>query len=127
MLTIRKAQMDLFATHFAKRFRRELRLHVRTEFPIHTQTMTDVDLDRQIGEGLVRGRTHGLTTERDLMLFVDLPFLLGPDFERDPKRIWVRRILLNQTLEGSAKMEAIYRRLAAFEDSAAAVSTPPAS
>jgi hypothetical protein len=127
MLIIRKTQMDLFATHFARRFREDLRHHVRGEFAAQTARMTDADLDKLIGEGLVRGRSHELTTERDLTLFVDLSFLLGVDFERDVRCGWVRRTLLNKSLDGPAKIEAIYRRLAAFENAAAAASTPSAT
>ena len=120
MLTIRKAQMAAFETLFARRFREDLKRHVRGEFPTQTQTLDDASLDKLISECINRGRIYEVTTERDLTLFVDLLFLAGQDFDHNRKMAWARRILLDKHLDGTAKMQAIYQRLAAFENAAAA-------
>ena len=120
MLTIRKAQMAVFETLFARRFREELKRHVRGEFPTQTQPLDDAALETLISEGVNRGRGYEITTERDLTLFVDLLFLAGQDFDHNRKMSWARRILLDKNLDGTAKMQAIYQRLAAFENAAAA-------
>jgi hypothetical protein len=73
-----------------------------------------------VGEGIIRGRIYGVTTERDLTLFIDLLFLAGQDFDHNRKMTWARRILLDKNLDGTAKMQAIYQRLGALENGAAA-------
>jgi hypothetical protein len=118
MLTIRKAQMAVFETLFARRFRENLKRHVRDEFPTQTQSQDDTTLDKLISDGITRGRIYEITTERDLTLFVDLLFLAGQDFDHSRKMAWARRILLDKNLDGTAKMQAICQRLGALENAA---------
>lgn len=116
MLTIRKEQMGVFETLFQERFRENLRLHLRGELAEETKGITDAELGRLIQVGIERARGYEITTERDITLFVDLMFLKGRDFDRDPTLPWVRTTLINKQLDGEAKMQAIFRRLAAFEN-----------
>lgn len=116
MLTIRKEQMGVFETLFLERFRKTLRLHLREEFAEETTKMTDGELDKLIQLASDRARTYNVTTECDVTLFADLMFLKSRDFDRDPALPWVRTMLLDRELDGATKMQAIYRRFAAFEN-----------
>lgn len=125
MLVIRKEQMAVFEAHLSQRFRQQARQHVKDEFPTQTKTLTDPAIDKAIADGMERARLYEVTAERDILLFVDLNFSFGPNFENDRKMAWAKKILLDKSMEGPAKMEAIYRRLAAYENRAAATDRAP--
>ena len=113
MLIIRKEQLAVLEAHMLGRFRERLLRHLRTELPAETQSRTDEQLFAMIDDGLRRGRGFGVTTERDLTLFVDLMFLHSPKFDEAPDMAWARNILMNHELDGETKMSLIYQRLAA--------------
>jgi hypothetical protein len=105
--------MTVLEADTAKRFYDSLRKHLRTELHEETRALSDGQILPMIKEGVERGRQYGVTTERDLTLFVDLIFLLSPKFEDAPDMNWAKRILLNKEIEGGAKMGLIYKQLAA--------------
>jgi len=113
MLIIRKEQLAVLEAHMLGRFRERLLRHLRIELPAETQTLADEQLFPMIDDGLRRGRGFGVTTERDLTLFVDLLFLHSPHFEEAPDMAWAKKILVNCELAGENKMSLIYQRLAA--------------
>lgn len=113
MLIVRKEQMAVLEAYMAERFRSSLRKHLRAELREETRNLSDEQIKPLIEEGIQRGRQYGVTTERDLTLFVDLIFLHSPKFEDAPDMNWTKRILLNKELEGDAKMDLIYKQLAA--------------
>jgi len=116
MLIIRKEQMSVFETQFSRRFRDGLLEHVRTEFAESVKNLADPALQRLLDDAITRSLTYGVTAERDVALFADLLFLLGHQFDREARLGWARKILLDSSLDGEAKMKAIYSRLAAMEN-----------
>src|SRR3954466_5305786 len=118
MLIVRKEQMAMFEAHLGQRFRNQVRKHVRQEFPEQTKGLTDPAIDKRIADATERARLYEIGTERDITLFVDLVFLLGANFEQERKMAWAKKILVDSSMEGAAKMKAVYTRLAAFENRA---------
>ena len=116
MLTIRKQQMAVLEARLARQFRIGLRRHVREELEAEAKDITDSELDQMIQQAVERGRSYEVTAERDVSLFLDLMILKGRDFDRDPKFLWARKILVDKELDGAAKMKAIYGRLAVLEN-----------
>ena len=105
--------MAVLETRMAKRFRENVRKHLRTELAKETENVSDADLLRRIDEAIVRGRKYIVTTERDVMLFVDLTFILSQNFEDAQDMRWAKKILLNNELDGDVKLSLIYQQLAA--------------
>ncbi len=116
MLTIRKEQMAVFEAHLERRFRASLHQHVRKDLEAEAKPLSDVELDRLVTLAIERGRTYGVTSERDVGLFLDLMLLKGRDFDRDPKLLWARKILNDKSQDGPTKMKAIYGRLATLDN-----------
>lgn len=116
MLTIRKDQMAAFEVKLARKFRAQLRNHARNDLAAETEKISDLDLETMIDGALERGKGYGVTSERDVSLFFDLMILKGRGFDQDRKLSWIRKILTDETMEGSAKMNAIYMRIAALEN-----------
>ncbi len=113
MLTIRKRQLEVLEAYMLERFCDRLRRHLRRELAAETRDRSDEALLSMIHAGIQRGRQRGVTTERDLTLFVDLEFLKSPHFEEAPDMAWAKTILENKDLDGETKMSLIYQRLAA--------------
>jgi hypothetical protein len=113
MLTIRREQMVALEAHMTMSFREKLLSHVRQEFHEESAKMTDPQVLQMIDEGIRRSRTYAVTSERDVTLFVDLMFAISPRFEDASDMKWAQNILLNPELEGTLKMELIYKQLAA--------------
>ncbi len=53
----------------------------------------------------------GLTSEYDVVRFVDLTFILAGDFDTNPLAMWTRPILADRTLAPSARMDRLYQRM----------------
>jgi len=115
MLTIRREQMTLLEAYMAKRFRESVFQHVRQALADETKDMPDQQVVHLIDQGIQRGRDYGLSSERDLISFVDLMFAISPTFENTPDMRWAKKILLDKTVEGDVKMSLIYQRLAALQ------------
>ena len=116
MLEIRKEQMVVFETLFKERFRSMLTRHARDELAAETESMNDVELEELIDEAVIRGKAYGIVSERDVMLFFDLLILQGQDFDQRRKFQWMSRILADESVDGTTKMDSIYGRLAALEN-----------
>jgi hypothetical protein len=66
-----------------------------------------------------RAAFHGLGDRRGTLLYVDLVFMLGSHFDRDPLLPWAAEILADRTLGSArARMDALYRQAVAFREQA---------
>ncbi len=123
MLIIRKQQMDALAATMGRRFRETLKMHLRQDLREETGSLSDEMLLRRMDAAIARARQHGLSSERDLALFVDLDFTLGQNFENQRNEMWIKRILTQKETAAAAKMDLIYQRLAAQQTAPAQTET----
>jgi hypothetical protein len=93
MFELREDHLTAFRNTAAANFEDRAVAHLRKELPDQTAGLTDDDLRRRIRSSMNRGRQYGLTSERQLMRFVDADFLLGDSFEVDPQQSWSAAIL----------------------------------
>jgi hypothetical protein len=110
MLIIRKAQMDVLGSEMAKRFTEKAVAHLRDTFPDARQR-TDEDLRTLVEHGTARAKGYGLTRTFEVMLFINLVVALGADFDARPEHAHLRRLLENQSLSPSQRLQLIYNRL----------------
>lgn len=113
MLTLRPEQMTALRRVRHDDFLARLRRHVETHFPDAVRGLGREGLRRTLTERLRRGRHHGFETERDLVKWVNLTFVLGEGFDRDPELPWAARILGNLDIGPTLKINRLY--LAALE------------
>ena len=102
----------------AWRFRQDLLQRLRSEFKEECRFRANDELLALIEEGIQRSRTYGITIERDIILFVFLMVLHGPQFEEAKEMAWAKKILLKKDMDGEAKMSLIYQLLAARQSPA---------
>ena len=96
MLIIRRAQMRVFKRHLRRDFERMVVAHLREHFPDDCAQLGDEGLRDRVHDGVRRAARWGLGAERDVRVFIDLMFALGPDFDADPSLPWARAILTDR-------------------------------
>ena len=111
MLRIRKEQYDFLENNMRRRFILDLCSHVRSNFPEESEAYSDDDLEEQIVNDLSIGKEHGLSSEKDLILFADLTWILGKDYLTNKDYKWVQKFLNKESWEPDVRMAFIYRRL----------------
>lgn len=84
--------------------------HVRRVFP-QTERLLGTELLHRVSLAHRKARTYGLTTEKNIALYVDLGFGLGHNFEGRPECEWIVRILEDPGHSEHAKTYLIYRDL----------------
>jgi hypothetical protein len=98
------------AAHLA--FERKLTRQLAADAHAETSTTPLAGLQERVHQALVRGRRHGITSQSDLAEFGKLLFEMGGT-PPGPEPKWLRRILTDPKLEGSARVLQIRERLRA--------------
>jgi hypothetical protein len=77
-------------------FMRRLREHLRGAPGM--SALSEADLEEFIRLGVQRAQGHGLTSQRQVALYLTLMALLGAGFDSDPQLPWVRTILADRII-----------------------------
>src|SRR5262245_37100012 len=88
MFKIRKEQLQTFGQTAAEDFEERALPYVKEFFPKHVVLLGEDGIRKVIRHAKARGATHGLTTERDLRLYLSLMCMLGSSFDSDPQLPW---------------------------------------
>lgn len=84
MLRIRPEQMQAFERPVQNSLECRLYAHVKRTAPARCRQMGADSVREQIRLGIERAREYAIEADYDVMRYVDLSFLVGPDFDRDP-------------------------------------------
>jgi hypothetical protein len=95
LLKIRKEQEDVFRQRALADFESRAIKHLRRDLGEQTAPFDDHELRRRVHEGITRAGSYGLTTEKQVMCFVDVTFLLGESFDAASDNTWVSQVLRN--------------------------------
>jgi hypothetical protein len=76
-----------------RRFEDDLIAHFRDRLPGHMEQLGDDGAREAIRHGVVRAAGYGIVREPGVAAYVKLMFVLGPDFDRDPRLGWAEAIL----------------------------------
>jgi hypothetical protein len=80
-----------------RHFEARLRKHVLKYFESSCASLGEEDFATLLQLGIQRAQAHGFVAESDVCKFVDLMFVFGVDFDRDPAYTWILRILRKKT------------------------------
>lgn len=111
MLKLRKEHLDAFAAQVVNLFTSRVVAHVKTVWPAECAELGDDAVADTVASAIKRAGALALSTEYDVVRFVDLGFILVKDFETNPLAAWTRPILADGTLAPSAKMDRLYQRM----------------
>jgi len=93
MFQLRDGHLCAFNSAAMDNFEQRGVRHLRRRLPRATSAFSDEELRLRVRDGIRRARPYGLTTERQVMCFVDTGFLIGEDFDTRPDSYWARAIL----------------------------------
>ena len=125
MVMIRRAQMTAFQDAALRDFERRMVLHLSQTFPAVCEPLGDAGVRESIQYGMQRAGSYGIAAERDVCKYIDLMFVFGRDFDKDPSLPWAAGILHDDDLgDASKRMEALSDAGLAHLHAAAATGEP---
>ena len=111
MLILRKAHLDAFEVHVVNLFTARVVAHVKAVWPAECAELGDPGVMGMVQAATKRAVALGLTSELDVVRYVDLGFILVKDFETNPLALWTRSILADRVLAPTAKLDRLYQRM----------------
>jgi len=113
MLKLRKEHLDAFETQVVTLFTLRVVAHVKAVWPAECGELGDAAVADIVRTAIQRAAALGLSSEYDIVRFVDLGLILAKDFETNPLSMWTRSILSDRTLAPGAKIDRLYQRMEA--------------
>lgn len=108
MIEIRPEQYQSFEQAEWRKFVASAIQHVREDLPELATELSDADLAARVEIAVRRGEGFGLTTEYDLLCFLDASLLLNDAcFDANPKYAPIRSVLQDASLESDDKAEQV--------------------
>ncbi len=111
MLKLRKEHLKAFETQVVSLFGSRVLAHVKAVWPAECAELGDDAVAETVRHSIQRAAAIGLSSEHDVVRFVDLSFILARDFDTHPLAAWTKPILSDRTLAPGAKMDRLYQRM----------------
>ena len=111
MLRLRKEHLAAFEAHVVNLFISRVTAHVKAVWAEECAELGDPAVAEIVRGAIQRGAALGLSTEHELVRYVDLSFILAKDFESNPLALWVRAILVDKMLTPQSKLDRLYQRM----------------
>jgi hypothetical protein len=106
MLTIRQEQMLAFGNCM---FERWMARHLAEFFHDEISGLAHAEILGRIRAGAAQARRYGFSADADLCRYIDLTFVLGTSFDRDPSLPWASDILRDERFTDPAmRMDVLY-------------------
>lgn len=119
MLTIRDAQMAALARDRRERFVRKATAHVHAAFPARFVELGRNGVEASVRAALEKCAVYHVTSERDVLRYVNLMYALGFDFDTDTRMPWAADVLGDPLLEGNVKLDLLAGRTRRWLDARA--------
>jgi hypothetical protein len=111
MLTIRKEQMAVLSAYMRETYFQQTLLKLARLFPDDPRLRDETTMRALVETGIQRAASYGIVQQRAVTLFIFLQHEFGPNFEKQPDKRWMERILTNKDYDGEEKLDVIYKRL----------------
>lgn len=83
--------------------------HVNRCFPQKAQSMKEAEVRETIRYGTNQAAQYAITAQRDVCKYIDLMFVFGRDFDRDPAEPWASAALHDWSYrEPTVRAEALF-------------------
>lgn len=84
-------------------------------WPRKCQQMGEMSVRKLIRDSIESAKAYTITTERGVVLYTALAFLLGGGFGKDPQFPWAAKVLNNESiLDENARVDLLYKEAMAF-------------
>lgn len=111
MFKLRKEHLAAFEAQVVSLFSARVIAHLKAVWLAECAEIGDPAVAEIVRGAIQRGAALGLSTEFDLVRFVDLAFILAKDFDTNPLANWSRPILADKTAAPSARLDKLYQRM----------------
>jgi len=99
MVIIRNEQMDKLGKDEARKFEDKMVAHLKEFFPDTCEELGEPGVRKSIRHGVERAESYGLVDEQDVCTYIDVMYVFGQDFDRDPECPWASRILNDKSID----------------------------
>ncbi len=99
MVIIRNEQMGELGKDEAGKFEDKMVTHLKEFFPDTCEELGEPQVRESISHGVDRAESYGLVDEQDVCTYIDVMYVFGPDFDRDPECPWASRILNDKSID----------------------------
>jgi hypothetical protein len=106
-LTIRKEQMEVFASAAVRNFEDRMVKYLAEYFPGHCDDLGEAKVREIVHRGWERAKGYEMTSERSVSLFISMMFMLGSGFDADPQLPWAAEMLRATTRWGEDEPPAL--------------------
>ena len=79
--------------------------HLSSTFPTQTKSMEVEAIRDLVQDGMARAGQYGITSERDIRRYLEYMVMYGADFDNAPETPWAGKILNNEALSVSQKLD----------------------
>ena len=111
MLILRKEHLTAFEATAASLFAARVIAHAKAVWAGECGELGDPAVADLVRNGIQRAAALGLSSEHDVVRFVDLSFILAKDFDTHPLAGWARPILADPKSAPRAKLDLLYQRM----------------
>jgi hypothetical protein len=111
MFKLRKEHLAAFEAQVVSLFASRVVAHVKAIWPAEDGELGDAAVAELVRGAIQRGAALGLSTEFDVVRFVDLAFILAKDFDTNPLASWTRPILADKAARPNARLDKLYQRM----------------
>ncbi len=98
MFKIRKEQLDALSQASLKSYEERMVTHLTKFFSPQCLALGEARTREAIYYGILRAKTYGVVSERDVCIYIDLMFAFGRDFDKDPNYSSAAQILTDKTI-----------------------------
>lgn len=109
-MIIRRQQKQALAQQAMRNFQQRMYAHVNKVFLEDCERMGEQAVRELISKGTARAAEYGIETEYDVARYIDLMFILCEDFNTNPRLPWAGRILNDENMKPTVKVDRLYER-----------------
>ena len=109
MLVIRAEQICAFESAARGRLEDDAADRLRLHWTSKCESMGTAALYDAVRDGIERATSYGVDFRSGIFRFLNVIFLLGPDFDRGEQGQWARQILSDEALAPALKIDLLVR------------------
>ena len=107
---VRREQLDALEEAARADFERRAVDHLRRTLPGRCASMTPAALRASVRHAMTRSEAYGVTAEVDVLNYLNVMYMLGFEFDADPRFAWASEWLREPGVQGHSKMRVVFER-----------------
>ncbi len=104
MLTIRKKQMRVFENINEHAFIDRAVEYLINRYPVRCSELSEEDLQGSVKTAMFKGKEYRFETEETIILYLNLMYLLGFEFDKREQYAWTNEILTDYDLSPRTRL-----------------------